>query len=140
MAILSIAKLGNPVLRQQAEALSPRQIASADVQRLIDDMFETMYAAPGIGLAATQVNVHQRLLVMVAVQHEFGAACTQHFAQFRRIDQPAEVVRVLDRWVMNHDHAEQAFAAKRVEDRSKLLDLPAVQPSGRRQRQCRQRG
>ena len=34
------------------------------VRRLIDDMFETMYAAPGIGLAATQVNVHKRLIVI----------------------------------------------------------------------------
>jgi peptide deformylase len=36
----------------------------AAMRRLIDDMFETMYAAPGIGLAATQVNVHKRLLVI----------------------------------------------------------------------------
>ena len=36
----------------------------AAVRRLVDDMFETMYAAPGIGLAATLVNVHQRLLVV----------------------------------------------------------------------------
>ena len=35
-----------------------------ELRNLIDDMFETMYAAPGIGLAATQVNVHQRLIVM----------------------------------------------------------------------------
>ncbi len=36
----------------------------AALRKLIDDMFETMYAAPGIGLAATQVNVHKRLLVI----------------------------------------------------------------------------
>jgi len=35
-----------------------------DLRRLIDDMFETMYAAPGIGLAATQVNVHKRVIVI----------------------------------------------------------------------------
>jgi peptide deformylase len=34
------------------------------VRQLVDDMFETMYEAPGIGLAATQVNVHQRIVVM----------------------------------------------------------------------------
>ncbi|HSN03401.1 peptide deformylase [Nitrospira sp. NS4] len=64
MAILSIAKLGNPVLRRQAEALTPRQIASADIQRLIDDMFETMYDEPGIGLAAPQVSRSIQLVVM----------------------------------------------------------------------------
>jgi peptide deformylase len=36
----------------------------AEIRQLIDDMFETMYAAPGIGLAATQVNVHRRVLVI----------------------------------------------------------------------------
>jgi peptide deformylase len=40
----------------------------AGVRRLIDDMFETMYAAPGVGLAATQVNVHQRVLVLDVTQ------------------------------------------------------------------------
>lgn len=64
MAILSIAKLGNPVLRQQAESLSPREISSAAIQRLIDDMFETMYDEPGIGLAAPQVSRSVQLVVM----------------------------------------------------------------------------
>lgn len=35
-----------------------------DIRTLIDDMFETMYDAPGIGLAATQVNVHKQIIVM----------------------------------------------------------------------------
>lgn len=64
MAILSIAKLGNPVLRQQAESLSPREISSSAIQRLIDDMFETMYDEPGIGLAAPQVSRSVQLVVM----------------------------------------------------------------------------
>ena len=38
MAILKIAKLGNPILRRQADPIGPRQIKSADIQRLIDDM------------------------------------------------------------------------------------------------------
>ncbi len=64
MAILNIAKLGNPVLRQQAESLSPREISSSAIQRLIDDMFETMYDEPGIGLAAPQVSRSIQLVVM----------------------------------------------------------------------------
>ena len=43
MAILKIAKLGNPILRRQADPIGPRQIKSAEIQRLIDDMLETMY-------------------------------------------------------------------------------------------------
>lgn len=64
MAILNIAKLGNPVLRKQAAPIAPRDIKSADIQRLIDDMFETMYDEPGIGLAAPQVSRSVQLVVM----------------------------------------------------------------------------
>ncbi len=62
--ILKIAKLGNPILRKIAAPIDPRDIKSADVQRLIDDMFETMYDEPGIGLAAPQVSQSVQLVVM----------------------------------------------------------------------------
>ena len=64
MAILKIAKLGNPILRRQADPIGPRQIKSAEIQRLIDDMLETMYDEPGIGLAAPQVSRSVQLVVM----------------------------------------------------------------------------
>ncbi|MEX0976681.1 MAG: peptide deformylase [Woeseia sp.] len=60
MAILTILEFPDPRLRKRAQ---PVLQVDEDLRRLIDDMFETMYAAPGIGLAATQVDVHQRLLV-----------------------------------------------------------------------------
>ena len=60
MAILNILEFPDPRLRTKA---SPVEVVNDDVRELIADMFETMYAAPGIGLAATQVDVHQRLLV-----------------------------------------------------------------------------
>ena len=60
MAILPILEFPDPRLRKKA---APVARVDAGLGRLIDDMFETMYAAPGIGLAATQVDVHQRLLV-----------------------------------------------------------------------------
>ncbi len=62
--ILKIAKLGNPILRKKAAPIDPRDIKSADVQRLIDDMLETMYDEPGIGLAAPQVSQSIQLVVM----------------------------------------------------------------------------
>ena len=40
------------------------------IARLVDDMFETMYAAPGIGLAATQVNVHEQIIVMDVAENK----------------------------------------------------------------------
>ena len=61
MAILNILEFPDPRLRTVAK---PVGVVDDDLRQLIDDMFETMYAAPGIGLAATQVNVHKRLVVM----------------------------------------------------------------------------
>jgi len=61
MAVLDILEFPDPRLRTVA---TPVEEVTDDIRALIDDMFETMYDAPGIGLAATQVNVHQRVLVM----------------------------------------------------------------------------
>lgn len=61
MAILNILEFPDPRLRTLAK---PVEVVDDEIRRLIDDMFETMYAAPGIGLAATQVNVHKRVVVM----------------------------------------------------------------------------
>jgi peptide deformylase len=60
MAILNILEFPDPRLRKKA---LPIEVVDDQLRRFIDDMFETMYAAPGIGLAATQVDVHRRLLV-----------------------------------------------------------------------------
>ncbi|MGD9584307.1 MAG: peptide deformylase [Lysobacterales bacterium] len=61
MAKLNILEFPDPRLRTRAQPIAR---VDAALVRLIDDMFETMYAAPGIGLAATQVDVHRRLLVL----------------------------------------------------------------------------
>ena len=61
MALLNILEFPDPRLRTQATPVS--QVDSR-IQTLVDDMFETMYAAPGIGLAASQVDVHERVIVM----------------------------------------------------------------------------
>ena len=61
MAILTILEFPDPRLRTQAKSV---EAVDSRIRQLVDDMFETMYAAPGIGLAATQVNVHERVVVM----------------------------------------------------------------------------
>ena len=63
MAILKVARMGHPVLRAKARTLSAAEIRSAEVQRLIDDMFDTMREYQGVGLAAPQVHVGVRLFV-----------------------------------------------------------------------------
>lgn len=60
MAKLKILEFPDPRLRTKA---TPVTVVDDALRTLIDDMFETMYAAPGIGLAATQVDVHKRLLI-----------------------------------------------------------------------------
>ena len=64
MALLPILEFPDPRLRTVAAPVDPSAIASPEFQKLLDDMFETMYAAPGIGLAASQVDVHQRFMVI----------------------------------------------------------------------------
>ena len=61
MALRTILEFPDPRLRKRAEAVTR---FDAELGILIDDMLETMYAAPGIGLAATQVDVHQRVIVI----------------------------------------------------------------------------
>jgi len=61
MAILDILEFPDPRLRTVAKPVTE---VDDKIRQLIDDMFETMYEAPGIGLAATQVNVHLRVVVI----------------------------------------------------------------------------
>ena len=61
MAILEILHFPDPRLRNIAQ---PVQAVDDDVRQLLDDLLETMYEAPGIGLAATQVNIDKRVVVI----------------------------------------------------------------------------
>jgi peptide deformylase len=63
MAILKVAHMGHPVLRAKARPLAAAEIRSDGIQRLIDDMFDTMREYHGIGLAAPQVHESVRLFV-----------------------------------------------------------------------------
>jgi len=64
MSILKVARMGHPVLRQNARALDKQALKSPALQQLIDDMIETMHEYAGVGLAAPQV--HQSLRLFVA--------------------------------------------------------------------------
>ena len=69
MALLEILKYPDPRLRTVAK---PVAAVDDEMRTLIDSMLETMYAAPGIGLAATQVDVHERLLVLDITEDQSG--------------------------------------------------------------------
>ncbi len=115
MAILNILEFPDPRLRTIAK---PVEKVDDALRQLLDDMFETMHAAKGIGLAATQVNVHQRIVVMdlsedkteplVFINPEFEAltdelqpyqeGCLSVPGFFENVDRPQRVkIRALDR-------------------------------------------
>lgn len=64
MSILKVARMGHPVLRERAPRVDPSEITTPEFQKLIDDMFETMDAYDGIGLAAPQVHESVRLVLV----------------------------------------------------------------------------
>jgi len=64
MAILKVARLGNPVIRKAAEAIPKEAIVSPEVQRLIDDMIDTMREYEGVGIAAPQVHISKQVAII----------------------------------------------------------------------------
>ncbi len=69
MSILKVCRLGHPVLRQIASAVSRQEIATPDLQRLVDDMIITMREYEGVGLAAPQVHVSKQVAVLEVEKH-----------------------------------------------------------------------
>lgn len=115
MALLEILEFPDPRLRTIAK---PVETVDDSVRELIDNMFETMYACPGIGLAATQVNVHRRIVVidisedqsqpLVLINPEvtvlgedqapYDEGCLSVPGFYESVDRPTEVkVNALDR-------------------------------------------
>jgi len=72
MAILDILHYPDKRLRTVAQ---PVEQVNDAIKKLVDDMFETMYTAPGIGLAATQVNVHQQVIVIDVSEEKNQPLC-----------------------------------------------------------------
>ena len=72
MAILEILHFPDPRLRNIAQ---PVQKVDDDIRQLLDDMLDTMYAAPGIGLAATQVNISARVVVIDVSEEKDQPLC-----------------------------------------------------------------
>jgi peptide deformylase len=89
MAVLPICKLPDAVLRQEAREVTE---INGKMQRLIDDMAETMYAAPGLGLAANQVGELQRLIVFDVSHKEGGPRKLQVVLNPRIVAKEGEIV------------------------------------------------
>jgi peptide deformylase len=63
MSILKVARMGHPVLRQTARSITPSDLKDPMMQRLINDMIDTMHEYHGVGLAAPQIHEDLRLFV-----------------------------------------------------------------------------
>ena len=120
LSIRPIVVAPDPCLRAVA---APVEKFDDDLRQLLDDMLETMYDAPGIGLAATQVNVHQRILVIdVSEEHkeprvfinpevevldpelgEYDEGCLSVPGFYETVNRPRRIrVTALDREVADH--------------------------------------
>src|SRR5512139_978585 len=84
MSILKVARMGHPVLRERARRVEPSEITTPEFQKLIDDMFETVDAYDGIGLAAPQVHEGVRLVLVGIDQRRQREDDEEEGAQGRR--------------------------------------------------------
>ena len=127
MSILSIVKAPDPILKKRS---MPVDAVNDEIRRLMDDMLETMYAAPGVGLAAPQVAIHKRIVVVDAADRNsersplqlanpeiikksddiatFDEGCLSFPDQFAEVERPASVrIRYID-----YNNALQEIEAK----------------------------
>ena len=89
---LKIVQVGEPVLRQAAKPLSSEQLRSDLIRRLIDDMRETMYDAPGVGLAAPQIGLSLQLAVIEDREDWLKNVAPEELAERERRAVPFHVI------------------------------------------------
>lgn len=89
---LPIVQTGEPVLRQRARLLRPNEIRSGEIRKLIEEMKETMYAAPGVGLAAPQIGRSIQLAVIEDREQYMKDWTAEHLAERERKPVPFHVI------------------------------------------------
>ena len=101
MALLNIRTLGDPLLRQKARRV---KTVNKEIRKLVDDMYETMVAGSGVGLAATQVGVPERVIVIEVSEEAEDAdevkAAVDYVSPY---EDGSGVVDVLRRWSSSFD-------------------------------------
>jgi peptide deformylase len=106
--ILPIVQAGEPVLRQQARALSPQEVRSKEIQTLISHMRETMRGAPGVGLAAPQIGISLQLAVIEDRKEYHKDVSAEQLKLRERRPVPFHVV-INPRIHSNHDDQTSEF-------------------------------
>ena len=123
MSILKVARMGHPVLRAKARPLEKTEILSVSVQKLIDDLFDTMREYHGVGLAAPQVHEELRLFV---------ASLDAGEPEADRETEPPEPIAVINPEIVIVD-------ATVVEDWEGCLSIPDIRGRVPRAREIRVR-
>jgi peptide deformylase len=118
MSILKVARMGHPVLRAKARPIEKADITGPLIQKLIDDMMETMAEYHGVGLAAPQVHEDVRLFVA-------GIDATND-------DQPAEPIAIINPEIA-------VIGNEVIEDWEGCLSIPDIRGRVRRAREIRVR-
>src|SRR5437588_11332910 len=90
--LLPIVHAGDPVLRQQSRVLSPQDLRSRELQKLIDNMRETMRGAPGVGLAAPQIGLPLQMAVIEDRKEYHKEVSSEQLALRERRPVPFHVV------------------------------------------------
>jgi peptide deformylase len=137
---LKIVQAGEPVLRQLARTLSHAEILSADIQRLIEDMRETMHDAPGVGLAAPQVGLSIQLAVIEDRPESLRDLSPQQLAERERKPVPFHVV--INPVVKSRSEDAASFfegclsvaGFVAVVPRSRMVEVECLDEHGKRQR------
>src|SRR5579871_2252586 len=125
---LKIVQVGEPVLRQQARELSHKEIVSKQIQRLIEDMRETMHDAPGVGLAAPQVDLGIRLAVIEDREENLKEVAPEILAERERQPVPFQVI--INPIIVERSEEQAEF----YEGCLSISGLTAVVPRARRVR------
>jgi peptide deformylase len=125
---LTIVQVGEPVLRRAARALRPNEIRSREIRELIQQMKETMYAAPGVGLAAPQIGQGIQLAVIEDRPEYIKDWTPQQLAERERKPVPFHVI-INPRITLVGDERVEYF-----EGCLSLANLMALTPRARRVR------
>ena len=132
MAILRVARMGNPVLRRAAEQVLPNQLDSDEIQILIEDMLDTVEDYGGAGLAAPQVHALKRIAVICPP----GAEDDEHDLAVARQDPGKRGAQLVELGVAAEDagasrHFESSDAALAAELQLAAARLPPLGPFAR---------
>lgn len=118
MAILPVLQFPDERLKTKAQ---PVETVNAEIKQIVDDMFETMYAENGVGLAATQVNIHKRIVVIDVSENK-----EQSFTLIN-----PEIIEKSDEFIINEEGCLSVPGCAAKVERSSEVTVKALDRNGK---------